>query len=265
MDKPVKCIIVEGEKRDYRYVEEMLKTFFVGKCQIVTVILPAGQNIYMLYNSLKEDDFETDLIEILRESGNEALVKELEGYTVQDFDEIFMFFDYDCQEDNLNRDNSQDIVQEMLSFFNNETEHGKLYLSYPMVEAVYDYKIGQCDARTKCFLPISEITNYKNIVGENNPIASRHLGYEEWKEIIAIFALRIQCLFNMDKIDFKQYRDNVTTETIYDKQKYYVVKSSVVYVLSAFPEFLLDYFREDFWAKHVKRNKFKYDACEKVS
>jgi len=27
----------------------------------------AGQNIYMLWKKLKEDDFETDLIEVLRE------------------------------------------------------------------------------------------------------------------------------------------------------------------------------------------------------
>jgi hypothetical protein len=43
--------------------------FAHGNFKIIT--LPAGQNIYMLWKKLKEDDFETDLIEVLREGSDE--------------------------------------------------------------------------------------------------------------------------------------------------------------------------------------------------
>ena len=92
MDKPIKCFIVEGEDRDYRFISGMISTFFRGKYESITVCLPAEQNIYMLYSKLKEDNFETDLIELLREDkNNTAAIRALEGIERQRIDEIYLF------------------------------------------------------------------------------------------------------------------------------------------------------------------------------
>ena len=267
MDKPIKCFIVEGEDRDYRFIRGMINTFFKGKYESVTVCLPASQNVYMLYNKLKEDDFETDLIELLREDKNNATaVSALEGIERQRIDEIYLFFDYDIHQDNLpNAQNPLDVLKSMLEFYNNETEHGKLYISYPMVEALYDYRDGYCEPYTACRFPIDQIKeHYKTKAGQCGQLSSRHmLRYEEWREILSVFGLRIQCLFGVDRINYSFFKDNVTTEVIFNRQRDFLVHNNSVFVLSAMPEFLLDYFKSSFWYSHVNRRKNKYDHCPK--
>ena len=72
-DKDYKAFIVEGEAREPNIINNIAKRFFFkGNIEIIT--LPAGENIYMLWKKLKDDDFETDVIEVLRE-GNEEIRK----------------------------------------------------------------------------------------------------------------------------------------------------------------------------------------------
>ncbi len=268
MNKPVKCFIVEGVSRDYRFINAMTTAFFQGRYKTVTICLPAGKNIYMLYEKLKEDDFETDLIELLREDKDNAEVQEaLKEIDRQSIDEVYLFFDYDIHQENLPEgQNPIDVLNLMLRFFDNETEHGKLYLSYPMVEALYDYREGYCDPFTTCRYPVDQINQYKTKTGTGSPQASRHmLRYEEWKQFIAVFGLRIQCLFGINRIDYSFFKKQVTTEAIFNLQKGFLAQDNSVFVLSAFPEFLLDYFRVDFWNSHVNRHKNKYEHCPKES
>ena len=264
MDKPVKCFIVEGLDRDYRFVNEMVNTLFKGKYDSKTIYLPADQNIYMLYSKLKADDFETDLVELLREDCEEAK-KTLEGIDRQRIDEVFLFFDYDVHQDNLKEKQSPlDVLYEMINFFNNETENGKLYISYPMVEALYDYIDGSCQAFTNCLYPFDQIDHYKEKVGLNNRNASRHhTKYDDWKMIISIFGLKVQCLFNVDRIDYEYYSKYVTVGEIFNLQKKYLQQKEVVFVLSAFPEFILDYFGAPFWSLRINRHKNKFLYCPK--
>lgn len=66
-DKDYKAFIVEGEAREPQVIDNISKVFFKhGNFKIIT--LPAGENIYMLWKKLKADDFDTDIIEVLRES-----------------------------------------------------------------------------------------------------------------------------------------------------------------------------------------------------
>ena len=142
-NKDYKVFIVEGKAREPLIIDNILKVFFKQvKFKIIT--LPAGQNIYMLWKKLKEDDFDTDIIEVLREE-NEELKEQLAGLQRDDFSEIYLFFDYDGHQKNLGEFDSKDAIEQMLISFDNETENGKLYISYPMVEALRDFEEGQCE------------------------------------------------------------------------------------------------------------------------
>ena len=264
MNKPVKCFIVEGLDRDYRFVNELVTSLFKGRYSSITIFLPAEQNIYMLYQKLEEDDFETDLVELLRESSSNA-EQALKGIDRQKIDEVFLFFDYDIHQRNLAGDQDPLVVlRKMISFFNNETENGKLYISYPMVEALYDYVDGYCESFTKCLYPIDEIDCYKEKVGTNNRNASRHYTrYQDWKMIFSIFGLKMQCLFCVDRIDYSFYSKKVTVESIFDRQNNYYLTNNVVFILSAFPEFVLDYFKEPFWNANINQHRNKYFKCPK--
>ena len=61
-DRDYKAFIVEGEARKPLIIDNISKVFFQhGNFKIIT--LPAGENIYMLWKKLKEDDFDTDILE----------------------------------------------------------------------------------------------------------------------------------------------------------------------------------------------------------
>ena len=142
VDRDYKAFIVEGEVREPQIIDNISKVFFAhGNFKIIT--LPAEENIYMLWKKLKADDFDTDIIEVLRES-NDVIREQLEGLSRDDFSEVYLFFDYDMHQTNLGKEDDADAVDQMLESFDNETENGKLYISYPMVEALRDYKPGLC-------------------------------------------------------------------------------------------------------------------------
>ena len=97
----------------------------------------------MLWKQLKADDFDIDVIEVLRES-NDEIKKQLTGLSRDDFSEVYLFFDYDAHQTNLGKTVNEDVIHQMLESFDNETENGKLYISYPMVEALRDFAPGIC-------------------------------------------------------------------------------------------------------------------------
>jgi len=234
MHKPTKVFIVEGPD-DYRFAGEMTRCFFKGSFESKIIMLPAEMNIYMLYRCLTEDNFETDVIEVLKER-SQQLADELKEVTRQEVDEVYLFFDYDIHQKNLPGTADPHVaLSELFRVFDNETENGKLYLSYPMVEAVYDYNDLMCQSRTDCIYPIERLTEYKEITAINNPNTSQRFKIESWQAILAIFGMRISCLFDRP-ISFIEYRQ-IMPSSIYEKEKEVGKKKKGVFVLSAFPEF----------------------------
>lgn len=261
MAEPVKLFIVEGESRDYRFVKEMTKCFLKGRYKTKVINLPAAQNIYMLYQKLAEDDFETDVVEVLRDTVKEA-DKILDGISRQDIDEIYLFFDYDIHQNNLKLDfKPSKIINDMFKAFNNETENGRLYISYPMVEALYDYRAKECSVFSNCFIHLNKVKDYKKISSENNPNASKRFEIEEWKDAINVFYLRVKCLFNLDSLDYETYREIISPESIYKLEENIVETNDQVFILSAFPEFLLDYFKSNFFNSMTSIKKPHYTNC----
>ena len=76
-DRDYKVFIVEGEAREPQIIDNISKVFFY-RLNFKIITLPAGENIYMLWKKLKEDDFDTDIIEVLREDSDE-ISKQLAG------------------------------------------------------------------------------------------------------------------------------------------------------------------------------------------
>lgn len=265
MSDSIKLFIVEGEERDYRFVKGMTDLFMRGKFEARIIYLPAAQNIYMLYKKLVEDDFQTDIVEVLRESSESAKAI-LEGISRQRIDEVFMFFDFDIHQKNIKAQEDaspEEILMRMLQTFDNETENGKLYISYPMVEALYDYRENQCQAFYKCLITDDEIGNYKKQSGNNNPRANFHNDIASWEMILYNFGLRIKCLFDKDSVDFRTYREQMTVPNIYLRQVSMRKQYDKTFVLSALPEFLYDYFGENFWHRYWKGMMYHFDSCQR--
>ena len=194
-DKDYKAFIVEGEAREPQVIDNISKVFFKhGNLKIIT--LPAGENIYMLWKKLKADDFDTDIIEVLRES-NKKIREQLEGLSRDDFSEVFLVFDYDVHQTNLGKADDGDVINQI----------------------------------------------------------------DVWKEIVDVFSMRISCLLgNAEVISYEQYLDEANPHDIFICEQA-LAGNNKVFIISAFPEFLVDYFGMKLWKTCVKHAKNQLNIC----
>ena len=239
------AFIVEGFS-EANLLNRMVRSLDDRLMAEVMLVLPAEMNLYMLWNDIKQDP-NIDIIEYLREE-SESIRKVLGNLNSDDFSEVYLFFDLDAQQDNIkckSKDKLIEIIMSMLKTFNNETDKGKLYISYPMCEAYSDYT--QCTCKTftsNCFQnPFDK--NYKNRVGNNNPNAIlTHLTIEKINDILNCYLDRITCLYDaVDLFDYVKVK-NISAFDIFCKQSK-LLKKELIMVLSAFPEFIIDYYKFD--------------------
>ena len=161
-DKKYIAIIYEGEKTESQLLNNLNKNFFKDISELVPIMFPAGENIYMLWKQLKKDDFETDL--------------------------------------------------------------GKLYVNYPMVESLRDNKPPlQEYCFRNCAISLDEIGSYKHSVHTLQD-------YQDFR-----------------KLDHKKWGELMGQHNLYIRQKEKYITLGKIAVINSFPLFLLEYFKEDFW------------------
>ncbi len=265
------AFVIEGNKTEPQIIYNIKEYFFKG-LDVVPIILPNATNIYTLWEKIKEDDEETDIIEIVKEEAlkqdqNQSMKKidrmnkiDFRKMNRDEFSEVYLFFDYDGHNDNLPKDkNPNDVLKSMLKTFDNETENGKMYISYPMVEAIKDYSIDTiCHEQNNCFSNISIGRNYKKQVSDYALINDfKRLDIIGWKFIIQKYINSCYCLLDIDySLTKKEFVNRVTPTLIFDKQRHkYINRYGYIMVLSAFPEFLIDYFKEEVLERYLNSTK----------
>ena len=156
--------VFEGEEREPKIFKTLERLFFGDGERIVCSF---GNNIYELYRQLKDYDGDGDIVSILRENAAQLP----SGVKTSDFSEIYLFFDYDFQNTNMSLEEMNAQLREMLETFDDETDNGKLYVSYPMVESLcytrelpdehfVDYTISRCDCLGRSFKDIARSFSY---------------------------------------------------------------------------------------------------------
>jgi len=127
--------IFEGKRREPHLFKTLEYLFF--PIDEHPIVYSYGNNIYELYKELSMLDEAGDIVSILREKAQNEESNPLKDFSMtSDFSEIFLFFDYDIQNKNLSVQQMNMQIQEMLHYFNNETNNGKLYINYPMIESI---------------------------------------------------------------------------------------------------------------------------------
>ena len=142
--------IFEGKRTEPNLFKTIEKLYFQNRDE--RKVYCFGYNIYELYKLMNESDFTENLITVIRSkmaTRNDHSIPD--DVDTSDFSEIFLFFDYDFQNKNLPLPELNKQLEVMLDFFSDETENGKLYINYPMVESI----------RCTNELPDSEFINYK--------------------------------------------------------------------------------------------------------
>ena len=243
------AIISEGEKTEKQIINNLENNFTTFSNKIIFLSYKA--NIYNLFREIEEDE-DIDIISLLKEKQIKAnkIRNDVENIDVSninsdDISQIYLFFDYDGHTENA----SDEEIVKMLNKFDNETENGKLYISYPMVEALKHLKKDKLDINNYLVEAKTRI-NYKNFVSQNTDYENLvNLTKGNWLFIISENLKRCLFLFEIKSINYEIYSNTINQESIFNKQlDKYISQEEKVLVLSAFPFFLIEYFGEDFFS-----------------
>lgn len=228
-------MIFEGAKTEPNILDNIKKYFLNEKKEVVVKAI-FGTTIYSLYQKfINFDEFDDDLDTFTLA---QTMNSELEHISKDQIAEIYMFFDYDKQASN----SSDEKLLKMLEIFNNETEKGKLYISYPMIEAIKHLKketsfkdiVAKCEKAYKSEVAFScdeEFKNFNNYTKEN------------WEYIVNQHSKKANYVVN-DNFIFPT--SLISQNEIFEKQKEkHINISENVAVLGSFPIFLLDYYGID--------------------
>ena len=237
--------IMEGEKEDPKLLKSLLAAYrnvldfdenSVGK----EVIVSYTSNIYSLYHELenleKDEGFFADLFPIVQKK-NPCLEK----YSKDDFSAIYLFFDLDihgrCEE------KTQSQLVEMAETFNNETENGKLFISYPMVEAakICDKDEGLFKEDRKMF-PLEMCKRFKEFANNHSRSAINADSKENWNCICKENYRKANWILNDKESnpDIDSLKKEMEQKDILDKELEFVKNEKSVATLSAYPMWLKD-------------------------
>ena len=244
--------VFEGQKTEDIIVRSLTTHVLLNESLIITCVF--GAEIYQLYKEINRDE-DLDTFSLIKERNSDNR-ETLKDYNRNDFSEIYLFFDYDAHASVKAGDEK---LKDMLSFFDNETEKGKLYISYPMVEAlihIINYETfneltvkckgmncpykDDCDEKDECM----NAPHYKAKANKENIPQLRNIDKytkETWKKLIIAHLSKMNYIVN----NVYEYPQKIESQQdIFAKQleKYINKKCPVVSVLSAFPVFVHDYY-----------------------
>lgn len=249
-------MIFEGKREDTIY-KSMEALYFSSLTADEPIVRIYDGNIYDLYNTYKRYDGDVDIVSLLKERYAKRGEQIFDINTkASDFAEIYLFFDYDFHDSNRPLDELNTKVQQMLSVFDNETETGKLYISYPMVEALrhtkhlpdchfYEYTANR--EESKHFKEIAaHFSDYKNdkfiTFKTNSTIEEQNEVKHNWTMLVEQNVKKANWLCT-EKKELPTNLEKISQQNIFSNQlDKYVLPNGIVSILSAFAVFLYDYF-----------------------
>ena len=164
------------------------------------------------------------------------------------FSEIYLIFDFEFQASQYD----DKKIKAMLSFFDNETEHGKLYINYPMIESFKHFKT----------IPDFNFNNYKvckhdcvtykeyidgiSAINHFNDIDEHVLG-------IIIKQTLDKCYLIVDgsKKDYSDYLKYLSQKCILECQLENLHKSDSIYVINTSLFWGIDYFGKNKYDEYM--------------
>lgn len=165
------------------------------------------------------------------------------------FSEVYLIFDFDFQAPQYD----ENKISEMVKFFDNETEYGKLYINYPMIESFKHF----------ITLPDYNFNSYK--VDKNDCITYKHkidsisaikhfndITNNILKIIIKQNLDKYFYLINKDLSDYESYIDNFFQERLLNLQIENLKKDEKIYVINTCVFWEIDYFGKS------KFNEYNY-------
>ena len=249
--------VFEGEEREPRLYRTLERLYFPKGND--NIVLSFGNNLYELYNELKEYGAGGDIVPLLRQRLARRGCAALDGVRASDIAQIFLFFDYDFQNAQLPLDEINKRVEEMLALFDDETGNGKLYINYPMVESIWYTKELPDEAYARYTVSREDCKDFKRLAREFSAYKSLdHILFKEgesptkekylkvkynWQHLKSM-NVRKANLLTTGHYAMPSEKSAVNQQAVFEAQLAQAVcPKEQVAVLNAFPIFIFDYMK----------------------
>lgn len=245
-------LITEGKKPENRIIDSIRNYLgYVPRKKYDFVWGYWGAGILDLYDKLVQDE-EQDYLPLLKKRAEN---QELQNYCVDDFGQIFLFFDFDPQsqtEKDKMRGKEKGVrnfegrISEILQKCSDETSpFGKLFLSYPMIEAYlsFPYKF-EC-SQIECYFDEHSSKRFAQTMHSINSSAAHRPDDLFWKRLLAYHLYKV-CLFMGLDNNYKHTADMEQLD-VYMRQQESRKKTGRYFAISPISLFMLSLYGSNFY------------------
>lgn len=245
-------LVFEGKEREPKLFKaiEALGLFKQGR-----LIYSFCSDIQTLYKRVKklEGGIEgtASMVQLLQEARGDNPDDPIHKVTSDDISEIYLFFDSDLHNSRYRLAEQVERLDELLSLLGNEQEYGKLYISYPMIEAVrYTRMLPDAGFDGYCF-PIGDGKKFKDKAAKFSPYdfpdflipqdeRKRDEVCSNWSHLVRQHRAKAQRLCEVSA------KDHLTQKKLFQAQcDKHITPNGEVAILASIPLFLYDYFKEE--------------------
>ena len=226
-------LIIEGESCEKQFFDKFIKTINADKN---ITIIPFCNDIYELYKYIEELGETTTKDVILNYCDLDDKARKLLKDTK--FVYTYLVFDLDIQDGGEDeRKEKLEHVTQMVNLFNNETEYGKLFVNYPMMESYRHFDITNPDtlANKSVIVDNDILTHYKELVGQEgtNKNVSKYTS-NDFYTITLAHLMQANLLLNgqFKKPNMTNYVDLIDIANINKKQSDLILKKKKMLVLN---------------------------------
>jgi len=198
-------------------------------------VLPICCNIYALYNQIKEEKrrgAETTTKGLLLTSkSTEISNSDKELLRTTKIVRTYLVFDLDLQDSGKTITEKMNIVKEMISMFNDETDDlGKIFINYPMMESIrhldFDNPISLKDKK----IHSAEFTKYKEVVGKEGT-QKKSYSLSDFFKIAKAHCMKANFILN-GKFEKPSDYNKISADDIHKKQHASIDKNGCVSVVN---------------------------------
>ena len=248
--------VFEGEDIEGQILHSIKTNFFLPLGGKSIIRSSFRGEIFQLWNMVKDDPY-LDIVEVLKERPDSDITDLSRG----EVSEIHLFFDHDAHShsDNISALNYNKQINCLLDTFNEATEQGKLWISYPMAEALKHCKKEPNNCFHDAQIKISENIKYRNFINnESDYLDIKKYDVFTWYYLTSVNIQRAFCLANDAYSPVSEYKiiknwfeKNTDIVKIIQEKQYskFIGPKKEVVALSPFPLFLLYYFGEPYFNK----------------
>ena len=270
--------IVEGERLEPEIIGRMAEVYGL-QCKISSV----RTNIHILYSLLKKDDGYSDVIPVLKEMLRKRLESLGRGKTCAEtsakikrtredleklelsYSSVFLVFDGEFQHTEVKGLQTDDRIarnycelKEMFRFFDNETEQGKLYVNYPMMESFRDCDDFFDNEFRDRFVSLDLLTKYKEIVSKRQ-LARVHINsitQQQFNKLVCmnVYKLNWPKSGKWRRMRYERFLETSKQASILELEYSFSKKLHAIAVLNTLLFFIIDYKGKDFYTKNIHEN-----------